>query len=809
MKSHYFIFFLLFFCIIGISEAQEVALFQQFNGQYDYLAFGNTLNTGENTGAVPPTPCEILTSSSAPFALQPGQSLVAAYLYWAGSGRGDLQVNFNGTQVTSQRTFSDSLSDEFVYFAAFADVTSIVAASGNGTYTLSELDLTDIIAAYCGNTTNFAGWAVTVIYEDATLPLNQVSIFDGLESVSSTNNSLDIQLDNLNVLDNIGARIGFTAWEGDQSLAVMETLLINGNLISNPPLNPADNAFNGTNSFTNQSNIYNMDIDSYSIENNISPGDTSALISLTSGQDFVMINNVVTVLNSELPDATITIDDTVGGLVCGNRDITLDYTVYNVNSTDELPSNTPIAFYANNTLVGQAETTTILPIGGQESGSIDLTIPENLAADFVLRAAVDDNGSGASTVNEINEDNNNFTLDYHLLVFPNLNALQDLERCDAVGIELFDLNDALSQVDPNLIVTFHLTQDDATNNINPITDPENFENTDNPQTIYVRADNTECNITDSFTVEVIICPLPDATIELIDNLIACRGRDFNFDYTVFNTLGTASLPAATPIAFYIDSVLVGQSMTQNDIPIGGSEVGNVTISLDETIPDTFIILAIVDDAGDGTGIVEELDETNNEFTSMVMFKSIPAITDLPNLTACNVGFGSAIFDLTVQDDLISTNDEDIINYFTSADNAISNQFPIEIPAEYQSSGGIQTIFVRLDTEICFTIASFMVITENCPPFIPQGFSPNNDNINDEFEISGLLNIFKNFELKLYSREGNLIFEGTQEDGFWDGIPNTGLLFDSTLVPVGTYFYVLYLNDEQYPDAFTGWVYINY
>ena len=51
--------------------AQEVDVFAQFNGQYDYLAFGSTLNIGENTGAVPPTPCEILTSSSANFELQP------------------------------------------------------------------------------------------------------------------------------------------------------------------------------------------------------------------------------------------------------------------------------------------------------------------------------------------------------------------------------------------------------------------------------------------------------------------------------------------------------------------------------------------------------------------------------------------------------------------------------------------------------------------------------------------------------------------------------------------------------------------
>ena len=81
-----------------------------------------------------------------------------------------------------------------------------------------------------------------------------------------------------------------------------------------------------------------MDLDFYDIENNIQPGDTSATITLTSNQDLVMINNVITVLNVELPDATIEIDNAFGADECGDRDITVEYTVYNVNSTDILPA---------------------------------------------------------------------------------------------------------------------------------------------------------------------------------------------------------------------------------------------------------------------------------------------------------------------------------------------------------------------------------------------------------------------------------------------------------------------------------------
>ena len=51
-----------------------------------------------------------------------------------------------------------------------------------------------------------------------------------------------------------------------------------------------------------------MDIDVYPIENTINVGDISATIQLTSGQDLVMVNNIITVLNSQLPDATVSID---------------------------------------------------------------------------------------------------------------------------------------------------------------------------------------------------------------------------------------------------------------------------------------------------------------------------------------------------------------------------------------------------------------------------------------------------------------------------------------------------------------------
>lgn len=807
LKNCYLLFLLLFSS--GIF-AQEIELFQQFNGRYDYLAFGNTLNLEENGSGS--GLCEILTESSADYALQPDQSVVAAYLYWAGSGPGDFDVTFNGTQLTAERMFSYAFGGG-EYFAAFVDITALLSAGGNDTYTLSELDLMDDIQPYCevngGNQTNFGGWAVTVVYEDPDLPLNQVNVFDGLEAVSQNNPTLTIILENLNVLDNIGAKIGFLAWEGDLLLAVNETLSVNGNVISNPPLNPPDNAFNGTNSFTGSDVLYNMDVDFYDIENNINPGDVNATIQLTSGQDLVMVNNIITVLNTELPDATIAFDNIDGGTVCGDRDLVIDYTVSNVNSTAELPAGTPIAFYANTTLVGQAATTVELPIDGSESGQITVTIPPGIPADFTLRGVVDDDGNGNSTVNELNEDNNEVTTEIHLLVFPVIEGLVDQEQCDVVGIETFDLTVSTAQIDPVNTITFHNTEADAQNNVNPISDPETYVNTSNPETIYIRVDNGDCFVTDSFEIEVIFCPLPDATITIDNEVNACRGRSSFIEYTVYNLEASALLPAGTPIAFYADGSLLAQAVTQNDIPIGGNEPGILEVDLPDTLPDTFVLLAVVDDDGTGVGIVDELNEFNNTFEVTVMFVSIPPIGPLEDLLECDMGFDTATFDLTEQNDLISSGPDDIITFYTSETDALEGTNAIEDPGQFQNTSDPQTIYVRLENEICFTTSSFMIMTENCPPFIPEGISPNNDGINDVFEITNLLNIYLDFNLKIYSREGNLIYEGGNDDGFWDCITNTGLLFTGNPVPTGTYYYVLNLNDPEYPDPFIGWVYVNY
>ena len=685
---------LLVLLISATLSAQPVTLFEQFNGRYDFLAFGNTLNTG-------PNPCNILTQSSADFNMPPGGTLITAKLYWAGSGSGDFDVELNGAPVTAERTFGINFNG-LDFFAAYADVTDIVNFIGNGTYTLSELDLTAVIPTYCGNATDFGGWSIIVVFEDPALLLNQISLFDGLEFVSATNPSLDITLTNIDVATDELSKIGFLAWEGDASLAVNESLIINGVLIDNPPLNPGDNAFNGTNSYTGASDLWNMDLDVYFLENIVMPGDTMIPISLTSGQDFVMINNIITNVNSEIPDATIEIDDI--GVLCANNDIDVFYTVYNTNSTAPLPANTPIAFYADATLIGQTQTFTEIPIDGSESGMITLNIPVGTPVLFDLIAVVDDDGTGNGIVNETNEMNNEFILpvDLNLLALP---LGPDIDACigDTVILDT-GINDPLWSFQwffNNVLIP------GATGPSLPVTVPGLYR---------VDAFEGICFVSDEITVTfnpnpVAVEPTP---LNVCDELP-------NDGFAIFDlTSKDAEIINGQPNTFveYYTSLALAQDgllPIPNPTTFANTTMGFQTVwaRLESTDPGSCFDIVPLD----------------------LQVNDSPAITDpISDYFICdNDQDGIEIFDLTTKDaEILNILVNVTLTYHLSEPEATAGINAIATPAAYPSGG--EVIWVRGENVAgCFTVGSFGLILGDVPVFVEVPVFEQCDNDGDGVE----------------------------------------------------------------------------
>jgi len=89
--------------------------------------------------------------------------------------------------------------------------------------------------------------------------------------------------------------------------------------------------------------------------------------------------------------------------------------------------------------------------------------------------------------------------------------------------------------------------------------------------------------------------------------------------------------------------------------------------------------------------------------------------------------------------------------------------------------------------------------------LPEGFSPNNDGVNDLFVIRGI-DRFPANNFVIFNRWGNQIFEASPYKNDWDGKSTTGIRFGGDDLPVGTYFYLLDLGDGS--AIYKGTIYLN-
>lgn len=78
-------------------------------------------------------------------------------------------------------------------------------------------------------------------------------------------------------------------------------------------------------------------------------------------------------------------------------------------------------------------------------------------------------------------------------------------------------------------------------------------------------------------------------------------------------------------------------------------------------------------------------------------------------------------------------------------------------------------------------------------FIPNVFTPNSDNLNDEYCISGYLDGCDEFELSIYNRWGELVFKTKDMNECWDG----SVMNSDRQHPEGTYFYILEVTEGKY------------
>lgn len=296
-------------------NADPVQLDRSYAGNINFVVTGATMRTQSNAG----NSCAVTNGpvSASLSGIPAGATITAAYLYWGGSGpTPDTTVTFEGIGRTADTVFTENFVGagyDLDFFGGLEDVTAAVAAKGNGSYSFSDLTVTNTDlgggANYCTASAVVSGWGLIAIYEHPSEPLRVVNLFDGLQffrggAITLTPSNFVIPA------STVDGRFAVLSWEGDVENSAplngfSEDLSFNGTDLVDG-FNPANNQFNSTINVLSSNTSYGVDFDLYDVSSLLSAGDTSATTVYASGGDLVLLAlEAIAVTNTPVADFSI------------------------------------------------------------------------------------------------------------------------------------------------------------------------------------------------------------------------------------------------------------------------------------------------------------------------------------------------------------------------------------------------------------------------------------------------------------------------------------------------------------------------
>lgn len=334
-----------------ILDDVALSLYDDFQGNFDYVVTGGTLRTNDNATDA----CSITTSSSGDLTTilpAAGKTIAKAYLYWAHSNpTPDQEVTLEGVSVFADLAYSASFGTS-QFYGYIADVTSVVDNLTNPfseTYNFSGLTI-DNTGDYCTTATVLGAWSLMIFYEDFSLPTSTINIFYGFDVTQNAGTSFT--LDNFYAISPLGSKATFLSYEGDATLdgtvgTNKEELSIlpqgggTPNILTGDGGQTGNNAFNSTiyddTAGVNTTGIYGLDLDTYDISSFISVTDTQVTANVDMGQDLVISSAVVLRVPSNIISGTVFEDVNYPG--GAGRDMTTSSGIGIPNATVQLFDN--------------------------------------------------------------------------------------------------------------------------------------------------------------------------------------------------------------------------------------------------------------------------------------------------------------------------------------------------------------------------------------------------------------------------------------------------------------------------------------
>ena len=193
-----------------------------------------------------------------------------------------------------------------------------------------------------------------------------------------------------------------------------------------------------------------------------------------------------------------------------------------------------------------------------------------------------------------------------------------------------------------------------------------------------------------------------------------------------------------------------------------------------------------------TGIQDEFCENTSDLTQSIIVHLLPSAPE----TSGDQSFctNEMILPIEAQADPGSHSwysDEGLTQFLSAEDQYLPENTP-----------GIDTYYVTSTENDCEGPAQAVVIEiKICDVVIPTAFTPNDDDVNDIWNIVNIDLVYPNNVVRVYNRLGNKVYEsqkGKYQEMPWNGFYNLEAL------PVASYYYIIEYNDDNNKSD-TGYV----
>ncbi|WP_179346333.1 T9SS type B sorting domain-containing protein [Winogradskyella ursingii] len=273
---------------------------------------------------------------------------------------------------------------------------------------------------------------------------------------------------------------------------------------------------------------------------------------------------------------------------------------------------------------------------------------------------------------------------------------------DGIGEFIFSTKDSeILNGQANKQVLYFRNQNDADNRTNAIDKNNVFQNTSNPQTIFVRVENIsdqDCYGTSSFSIEVGSNP----EFNIPDNWFVCD--DVSND-------GSESFDLTTKIAEITENISDDLSVTFYTSQYNAEHsIDPLPLEFSNTVNPQQIYVQI----DNGT--------ICNSITSFELnVIQVPQVNPSQPLVTCDTDYdGLSEFDLTIAEfDILDVRQDDIrIEYFENLDDVETGLNAIVNPEQYENVASLQTVYIKVTNTIseCYATVPIELIV-NLPPAI--------------------------------------------------------------------------------------------